>query len=458
MGDFLIVTVTPDRFVDKGPHRPVFNEDLRSEAIASLDTVDCVAINEWPTAEETLRLLRPDIYVKGSEFRNTEDDITGKMAREEAVISEIGAVLAFTDDIVFSSSNLINRYLADYTEEMTEYLQLFRTRYSIAEILSVLDLMRSAKVLVVGDSIIDEYQYCDPLGASSKDPVLAMKYRSHDQFAGGALAIANHVSGFAGSVDLMTVLGGRHTYEEFIRDQLEKSITPHFIVSPAGHTVVKRRYVDEYTLNKLFEIYVIDDSDMPSEQVSEAVHWLGENLPKYDLVIAADFGHGAIMRPMRQTLADTSRFLAVMTQANAGNRGFHTISSYTRADYVCLAEHEIRLETRDIDGDLRPSMTELTDKMRSSCFVVTRGRRGCLVSGSKAGFLEVPAFAHNIVDRIGAGDAFFSVTSLAACQGVSTEILGFLGNAAGALAVGIVGNKKSIGKSSITRFITALMK
>ncbi len=109
MADVLVVTVTPDRFVDKGPGRPVFGEELRADCIAALECVDYVAINEWPTAEETLRLLRPDYYVKGQEFENLEDR-TGKLQREHAVVREIGAELRFTHEIVFSSTELINRY------------------------------------------------------------------------------------------------------------------------------------------------------------------------------------------------------------------------------------------------------------------------------------------------------------------------------------------------------------
>jgi len=109
MGDVLVVTISPDRFVDKGPDRPVFNEDLRSESIAALECVDYVAINKWSTAEETLRLIRPDIYVKGQEFENMEDK-TGKIQKEVEVIKEIGAEIRFTHEIVFSSTELLNQY------------------------------------------------------------------------------------------------------------------------------------------------------------------------------------------------------------------------------------------------------------------------------------------------------------------------------------------------------------
>lgn len=112
MGDVLAVTVTPDRYVDKGPGRPVFNENLRAEAIAALECVDYVAINKWPTAEETLRLLRPDIYVKGQEFQNLEDK-TGKIQKEFKVIQEIGAELRFTNEIIFSSTKLLNQYFRE---------------------------------------------------------------------------------------------------------------------------------------------------------------------------------------------------------------------------------------------------------------------------------------------------------------------------------------------------------
>ena len=108
MGDVLVVTVTPDLYVDKGPGRPAFNQGLRAFSIAALECVDYVAINEWSTAEETLRLLSPDIYVKGQEFETLEDK-TGKLQKEYSVLQEIGAKIRFTHEIVFSSTELLNQ-------------------------------------------------------------------------------------------------------------------------------------------------------------------------------------------------------------------------------------------------------------------------------------------------------------------------------------------------------------
>ena len=111
MGDVLVVTVTPDIYVDKGPGRPVFNENLRAECIAALECVDFVSMNRWPTAENTLRLLRPDIYVKGQEFENLEDK-TGKIQKEYEVVREIGGEVRFTREIVFSSTKLLDKFFS----------------------------------------------------------------------------------------------------------------------------------------------------------------------------------------------------------------------------------------------------------------------------------------------------------------------------------------------------------
>ena len=116
MGDVLVVTLSPDEYVDKGPGRPVFDQDLRAESIAALECVDYVAINKWPTAVETIRLLKPACYVKGQEFEQLEDK-TGKIQKEFNALKEIGARIEFTHEIVFSSTHLLNKYFLRQEDE-----------------------------------------------------------------------------------------------------------------------------------------------------------------------------------------------------------------------------------------------------------------------------------------------------------------------------------------------------
>ncbi|MBU1230480.1 MAG: adenylyltransferase/cytidyltransferase family protein [Proteobacteria bacterium] len=458
LGDVLMVTISPDRYVDKGPHRPAFDESLRAEAMASLDCVDFVAINEFPTAEETLRLLRPHVYVKGSDFKDAQSDPTGKLQAEERVANEVGAVMTFTQEVVFSSSNLINRFLSTFPEEVQQYLNVFRMRYTEADVVKVLDDMKRLKVLVLGDTILDDYHYGTVIGSSSKEPVLAIKHNSSDLFAGGVLAVANHLSSYVSKVRLFSVMGEMGDREGFIRESLAPGVAPYFAVHKGAPTIEKRRYVEGYTLNKLIEIYHMDDSGLPADDDAAFVHALAREIGDYDVVIAADFGHGTISPTMRRMLEHKAKFLAVNTQANAGNRGFHTISRYERADYVSLAEPEMRLDDRDITGPLSPLMERAAARLNCKALAVTRGKRGCTIFTPGRGFVEVPAFAPKVVDRIGSGDAFFAISALAAALGVPGEIMALLGNAVGGLAVGVIGNKKAIDRMSTQKYLTSLLK
>lgn len=455
LGDVLVVTCSPDKFVDKGPGRPAFSETLRVEALASLDCVDYAAINQWPTAEETLRLLRPHVYAKGSEFKNLED-ATGKIGREAAVVAEIGAQLEFISDIVFSSSHLINQYLSNFSESCKEYLDIFRKQHNLAEMTDYLDRLQDITVLLVGDAIIDEYCYCSSLGASSKDPVLALLHQGRDSFAGGAAAVANHLAQHVKKVIFCTVLGDDNK-EEYFRSNLAPNVELHTVIRPNAPTVCKSRIVDGYSFQKHLEIYHMAKGNLPDDVAHELETLVESFIPQADMVLAADFGNGCIMLPLAQRLAAQAPWLAVNAQANAGNRGLHTISRYPRVDFASLAGHELTLEFRNSSLSSADMMWELRQKLSAQCILLTEGRNGCAVL-TQDDFQRAPSFAANVVDRVGAGDALFSLTSLCAYKNMPTDVIAFLGNIAGSLAVETIGNAKAVGKQAIIKYMTAILK
>jgi cytidyltransferase-like protein len=407
-GDLLVVTVTADQLLDQ-TRQPSFSASLRAEALASLDCVDLVAIST-EAIKDTLRALRPDLYVIQPD--RPTDGPPNLSDVELAAATEVGARIVATEDVDFRSSNLINRFMATFPTHIQEYLHLFSRRHQTGELLDLLERMSELKVLIIGDSILDEYQFCHTLGTSSKDPVIAMQYDSHDLFAGGVLAVANHTSSFVRKVRLLSVIGEQDSHEELIRSALSSNIIPRLFHQAGAPTTIKRRFVEGYTLNKLFEIYVMDDSGLAAEADHRLCEQLRDELTACDLVIVADYGHGAISPAARKVLVEHAPYLAVNTQANAGNRGFHSLTCYDRADYVSIAEHEVRLEMRDSRGDIKPMIDRLAASMTTDLFVVTRGRKGCTLRVGEGLFVEVPAFAQKVVDRIGAGDAFLSVTAI----------------------------------------------
>ena len=459
LGDVLVVTTTADQYVSKGPGRPAFGEDLRAEGIAALDCVDFVAINRWPMAVETIRLLRPHLYVKGADYREAEEDRTGGIKLEEEAIRSVGGQLAFTDDITFSSTNLINRHLPILPKEVSEYLAGFSARYSSGDVLKYLENARSLKVLLVGETIIDEYVYCETLGKSGKEPVLATRQIDRERFAGGTAAVANHVSAFCDNACLLTFLGRVDSHEEFIRQNLNPTVDTTFLYMEAeAPTIVKRRFVELHPFQKLFELYVMDEGESKPAEDTALCRKLEELLPHYDVVIVTDYGHGMLGPQSVELLCSEAKYLAINTQVNAGNLGFNTVSKYRRVDFVCVSENEIRLDARSRRKDLRAIVDDVVDRLSSDRIIITRGSQGCLCYSREEGFSEVPAVAMQVVDRIGAGDAVFSVASLCAAQGAPMELAGVLGNVAGAHAVGTVGNRNPIERVSFARHVEALIK
>ena len=150
------------------------------------------------------------------------------------------------------------------------------------------------KVLVLGESIIDEYHACEAIGKSGKEPILATRYMSTERSAGGVLACANHLASFCGQVSLVTFLGQGGDQEEFIRSRLKENITPTFLSKSNSPTIVKARYVENYLSQKLFEVYHLNDDPLNPAEEAAFIAVLEQLLPEHDLVLVADYGHGML--------------------------------------------------------------------------------------------------------------------------------------------------------------------
>lgn len=456
--DILVVTITPDRFVNKGPGRPIFNQDLRAEVLAALSQVDFVAINEWPTSIETIHALKPTVYVKGSDYEDTSKDITGNITKEEQAIKNVGGRIVFTHDIVFSSSSLANNYLKPYPEATSTFLKEFKNKTSVQEIIENLNKTTKCKTLVIGDTIIDEYHYCTPMGKSPKENIITTRYLYEEIFAGGVLAAANHVAGFCDQVDLITCTGEEADRSVFIKKNLKPNINPKLFFRNDSPTITKRRFVEPSYMRKLFEICFLNGDAFPDELEQKIYNHLDKSLPQYDLVLITDFGHGLMTPKLIDLVCRKAKFLAVNAQSNSANLGYNLITKYPHVDFICIDEPEARLALHDRTSDIEDITKKIATQLEASSIIITRGNYGCVVFDKKQGFFKIPVLTSTVVDTVGAGDAFLSIASPCAAIGLPMDQVGFIGNAAGALKVGIVGNKSSIEKIPLIRFITTLLK
>jgi len=458
-GDILIVTLTKDEHVNRGPGRPVFNQNLRAETIAALECVDFVAVNDWSTAVETIRKIRPHFYVKGSDYAKREDDVTAKISLEEEAIKSVGGDIYFTDEISFSSSTLINTFLNPHPDDVREFFLKLKNRFTPTDIINSVKKNQDIKILVVGDIIIDEYHYCVGMGKSQKDNIIATRFINDEIFAGGVLAAANHLAGFCKDVTLVSCIGKKNDYEGFISGHLKSNIKRKFFHCENIPTVVKRRFVDPAFLNKLFEIcYLEDAGNMPSSIEKQVCSYLESNLKKFDMVLVADFGHGLITPKVVDVLCKKAKFLALNVQTNSANLGFNLITKFKKADYICIDEPEIRLACHDKTSDLKKLILDVSKKLDCQKIIITRGHKGSLVYSKKEGFTQIPIFSKEVVDRIGAGDAFFSITAPCVFKNNPMDVVGFVGNAVGALKVLIVGNRSPVEPGPLFKYITTLLR
>jgi rfaE bifunctional protein nucleotidyltransferase chain/domain len=459
LGDLLLVTVTADRFVNKGPGRPVFTEALRAEMVGALAYVERVAVNDAATAENVIGLVRPDVYVKGADYAADENDVTGKIRDERAAVEAHGGTIHFTHDIAFSSSTLLNRHFDVFEPTLRGYLEGFRARRKFDDFVQMIEHVKDKSVLLIGDAIIDEYHYVSPLGKSPKESLIPTLYRDAERFAGGVIAAANHVASFCRDIHIITCLGDDPDAEELVRASLRPNVTLTVVNRTGAPTTRKRRFVEADYLRKLFEVYFMDDSPLTGALEHDLIAAIAKHAPEYDVVVATDFGHGMITGKVRDEMAARSRFLAVNAQSNSANHGYNLITKYRRADYICIDAPEARLAIGDPHVDIPTIASELLPG-RIDCprLILTHGRHGCVTYDRDTGLGQIPAFTGRAIDTMGAGDAFFAVTSPMASCGHDLEMIGFIGNAVGAIKVGIVGHRRSVEKVPLLKYLNTLLK
>lgn len=458
-GDILVVAVTANQYVNKGPDRPVFNEDLRMESVGAIEAVDYVVLNNHAGGIDIINQIKPDFYVKGIEYKDASQDITGKILEEKEAVEKNQGKIVYTNDIVFSSSKLLNSYFNESTKEFKSFIRNFKSEFSIRQVLDAVEELQNLNVLIVGDAIIDEYVYVNPLGVSGKGTHLVARCEDKDTFLGGSFAVANHIAAFTPNVTLLTAIG--EDQNEYALDKgLHHHIKKEFLLLKEEKTLLKRRYVqrDGSNLTKLFETYSSNDMLLNESQTSEVGHYLEKYGNTFDLIIICDFGNGFLNPELNKKLSEQNSFLAINTQINSGNRGYHVVTKYDRADYISLNEPELRLTAHDLYSELGVLISNVSKSMTCPHISVTQGVKGVVLYDQSSGFFQVPALTHKVVDRVGAGDSYLALSSLAFANKLPTKLAGFLGSAAAAMDVQYIGNKECIEKIPFLKYINTLLK
>jgi len=457
-GDVLIVTVIKDKDVRKGPERPIFQEDLRLENVSSLAQTDYCCLVDDETPFECIKRIKPDYFAKGRKYAERDQSIHSKIFDKEKELYFGKCKIHETDGFSFSSTHIINNFLDIYSEETRNFLKMFSKKYSFHNVIKRLDDLKDLKVLLLGDGVIDEYYYCESMGKSPKAQLIVNKYVTHEVFAGGAFTIANHVAGLCDKVQLVTLLGREDSREDFVSDNLKSNVSAKFFYRDDGPSVIKRRYINQYQEQKMFEINYINDKNISGKIESEVISYLESVVHEYDLILVSDFGHGFITNNLIQKIEEFPIKLAVNAQTNGANAGYNLITKYNKTNFICLDAPEARLATQEKYIEIEYVAKKLLNGIDTDYLTITVGSNGSLCVNRKGEINRTPAFATKVIDLMGAGDAYFSLSSLCFALEMPMDLVSFFGNVMGALSVQIVGNKKSVEGYEIKEFIHSVMK
>lgn len=420
LGERLVVSITSDRFINKGPGRPQFNQAQRMEALRALDCVDEVVLNDAPDAVDTINRLRPAFYVKGIDYKGVAD---ARLQRELQAVEAVGGHTHFTSTTKWSSSNMINQ--AKFSDDVIAYLARYKAVKLKDRILKAFDAADKLKITFVGETILDEYRYVKPLAKPSKEFMLATVETGSALFNGGVLAAALHAE------------------------------WPKCQVLTSGLSVKKTRFVDQDFNRKLFDVYSTQRIDLDQherEQLRDSIRFAAESS---DVLVVLDFGHG-LLTSIERGLISAAKFVAVNSQTNAGNYGFNLVTKYKGADLICIDEPEARLAVGMDHAPIGAVITRLASEIDCKRFIVTHGRYGSHHSDGLV-TLHAPAFAIGGLDTMGAGDASLAVVAPLVAAGLDLPAAAFVGNVVGAIKTNILGHSRFVQRKEILQTVEALL-
>jgi rfaE bifunctional protein kinase chain/domain/rfaE bifunctional protein nucleotidyltransferase chain/domain len=443
LGDVLVVSVSADTHVNKGVNRPLIPDDLRAESLAALECVDCVYVNPDPTAVELLGRLRPDVYVKGREYEQSNDPRFH--AERDAVTGNGGRVVFSGADVVYSSTALIGT-LGEVDHFQDEKLARFRDRHGLsnARLCNLVRQFENRRVLVVGDYVLDRYHFCDATGVAGEGPMLSLRSLQEQDYDGGAGVIALHLAG----------LGARPVLVGSLADD-EASRRAEMRLSAAGidvrcgrdrkDLVTKHRYLVDQT--KLFKVDQGSPTPPDSQQAEKLADRILAAAEGADAVIFADFGYGVITAGLLDRVLPALRSRVPVLAADvSGKHG--NLLRYKNVDLLCPSERHAREAQHDYGSGLGAVVWNLLNATGARQAIVTLGKQGlvtfdrnALAADERLRSEYIPALSSRCVDPLGCDDALLATASLALAAGGSLQAAAFLGSIAAAIEVQQVGNR-----------------
>ena len=432
IGDRLTIGVRPTRPTERYPSVEERIDALKAIGIAT----EVVSISDG--LDVMLRRLKPDVVVKGKEYESSPNP-------ETSVLSEWGGELIFSSgESTYSGldPNLEQRATSQSLNLVRPAEFARRRDCDLDSLLRLIDRFEKLKVIVVGDTIVDEYVSCDALGMSREDPTIVVSPRQTDRYVGGAGIVAAHASSLGASTSFFSIVGHDQA-ADFVNQRLSAyGVFARLLPDESRPTTLKRRYRCEgKTLLRV--------SDLRQHEASEALqqqlhHELSESIKSADVLIFSDFNYGCLP----QRLVDQMTVLAkqrgcVLAADSQSSSQLGDISRFKGMHLITPTEHEARVALKDQLSGLSTLGRQLLQRSNSHGALITLGASGVLVVDRHDSVVEpdrIPALNRAPSDVSGAGDSLLVTAALTLACGGSLHQAAYLGSFAAAIQTSRTGN------------------
>jgi len=437
LGDRLIVGVLPDALASD---TATVAEASRLEAVQSLRVVDESFILHG-SVTSTIERLRPEIVVKGREHLHQENP-------ELQVLSNYGGRLVFSSgDSFLSSTDLILSEVEKQSRPQIDLPSEFMSHHRISRdrLREILECMSRIRVLVVGDSIVDEYISCHPLGMSREDPTLVVAPIENKQFIGGAAIVAAHAASVGNYASLHTVTG-LDGNAAFLADELARfAVEGHLHSDESRPTTTKQRW--RAGAKTLLRVSHLHQDPISTALQREMLKGIVETIDQYDALIFSDFNYGALPQSLVQKITEIGKQRGVTMAADSQSSSqIGDISRFVGMNLITPTEYEARVATRNFEDGLVVLADDVRKESHADLVLMTLAEDGVFLRGASDCSDEVvterlPALNSAPSDVAGAGDSLLVVATMALAGGATIYEAALLGSIAAAVQVSTTGNR-----------------
>lgn len=432
-GDYLVVGVN-----NQIPNSNLLDADIRLEALLHSIYVDYAFILS-SDALSFIEALKPNIVVKGNEHEYQHNP-------ELSLIQTYGGKLLFSSgDIRFSSLELLkNEFeLQEFTNVKQPLSYLSRHNIKSASIKEIMTKMKELHVVVIGDTIIDEYITCDPLGMSQEDPTIVVTPISTDTFIGGAAIVASHAAGLGAKVNFFSVLG-EDEHVEYVTSSLDKNHVKTHLYSDASRPTTRKQRFRAHR-KTLLRVNHLKQHNISLELQHKIFSDISSLVNKPDLIVFSDFSYGVLPQNLINQIthyANEHNIMMVADSQSSSQTG--DISKFHSASLVTPTEKEARLALNDFESGLIVLAENLRKKSSIKNVFITLGEEGLLIHADQNNneWLtdQIPALNTAPKDVAGAGDSLLISSAMAISAGASILQAAYIGSLAAACQVARVGN------------------